>query len=270
MGCLQLTYLEEEESPLRVSWKREEVLEPKEDYYPFGLAISSYSSKTGDGYRFGYQGEYAEDETSETGFNAFQLRMYDPVIGRFVSADPARQYASAYVGMGNNPISLFDPTGGCVDSETGLRIPCPGGIPELGNEGLAITPEVDVSPHELLSNSGLVATNNPGDVINTNLSMSFSDAQDIAVLESKLVLSFAWEILKSEFESGSGEENTITLPDGTTQVAVLEAGFRLPNLAGIYKQLKNIQKAKEAATLSKRIGKNSVTIRTPTNKLDMI
>ncbi|AZQ63928.1 hypothetical protein EI427_17355 [Flammeovirga pectinis] len=62
-------------------------------------------------YRYGYQGEFAEDETNETGFNSFEARMYDPVIGRWMSVDPARQYASGYVGMGNNPILKVDPDG---------------------------------------------------------------------------------------------------------------------------------------------------------------
>ena len=40
------------------------------------------------------------------------LRDYDPVVGRFLSIDPAGQYASPYLGMGNNPINGVDPTGG--------------------------------------------------------------------------------------------------------------------------------------------------------------
>lgn len=40
--------------------------------------------------------------------------MYDPVIGRFLQVDPERQFASSYVGMGNNPINGVDPTGGKV------------------------------------------------------------------------------------------------------------------------------------------------------------
>ncbi|MEO0554168.1 MAG: LamG-like jellyroll fold domain-containing protein, partial [Bacteroidota bacterium] len=49
-------------------------------------------------YRYGFQGEYSEED-SETGWNSFEARMYDPVIGRWRSVDPAGQYWSPYVGM---------------------------------------------------------------------------------------------------------------------------------------------------------------------------
>ena len=80
------------------------------DYYPFGLAMKnrSYSSEP---YRFGYQGQFAEKD-EETGWNAFKLRMYDPVIGRWMSTDFYGQYWSPYLGMGNNPIIKIDTDGG--------------------------------------------------------------------------------------------------------------------------------------------------------------
>ena len=62
-------------------------------------------------YRHGYQGQYAEKDTT-TGWNAFELRMYDPLIGRWLQVDPEREFASPYNGMGNNPLGLTDPTGG--------------------------------------------------------------------------------------------------------------------------------------------------------------
>ncbi len=43
---------------------------------------------------------------------AFELRLWDGRIGRWLSTDPYGQYASPYVGMGNNPISGIDPDGG--------------------------------------------------------------------------------------------------------------------------------------------------------------
>lgn len=41
----------------------------------------------------------------------FGAREYDPQIGRFLSKDAFNQFNSSYTGMGNNPVSLIDPTG---------------------------------------------------------------------------------------------------------------------------------------------------------------
>ena len=77
------------------------------DYYPYGSVMREAGMK----YRFGYQGEFAEQD-DETGWNAFELRMYDSQIGRWMAPDPYGQYWSPYVGMGNNPESGVDPDGG--------------------------------------------------------------------------------------------------------------------------------------------------------------
>jgi RHS repeat-associated protein len=79
-------------------------------YYPYGLPIS-YRSHSSEHYRYGYQGQFAEKD-EETGWNAFELRMYEPVIGRWITVDPERQHPSPYVGMGNRPTGLIDPDGG--------------------------------------------------------------------------------------------------------------------------------------------------------------
>ena len=86
------------------------------DYYPFGLRMRGNLNS----YRFGYLSlsrscigsEYAEDETEETGWNSFELRNYDPVIGRWMTVDPYNQYWSGYIGMGNDPVNGVDPDGG--------------------------------------------------------------------------------------------------------------------------------------------------------------
>jgi len=62
-------------------------------------------------YRHGYQGQYAEKD-EETGTDDFELRNYDARIGRWTAPDPAGQFHSPYVGVGNNPISTVDPDGG--------------------------------------------------------------------------------------------------------------------------------------------------------------
>lgn len=82
------------------------------DYYPFGLVMDGREI-TDEAYRYGYQGQYSE-ENETTGWNEFELRMYDARFGRWLSVDPYGQYASPYVGMGNNPTSGVDPNGGKV------------------------------------------------------------------------------------------------------------------------------------------------------------
>jgi RHS repeat-associated protein len=80
------------------------------DYYPFGLPMEG-REVTQEDYRWGYQGQYAEKDTA-TGWNQFQLRMYDARFGRWLSVDPYGQYASPYLAMGNTPNSSIDPDGG--------------------------------------------------------------------------------------------------------------------------------------------------------------
>ncbi len=80
------------------------------DYYPFGKVAKTACSGAG-AYRYGYQGEFAEKD-GETDWNSFELRQYDSEIGRFTTTDPMGKFWSSYVGMGNDPVNLTDPTGG--------------------------------------------------------------------------------------------------------------------------------------------------------------
>jgi hypothetical protein len=43
---------------------------------------------------------------------AFQLRLWDGRLGRWLTVDPYGQYDSPYLGMGNNPVNSIDPDGG--------------------------------------------------------------------------------------------------------------------------------------------------------------
>ncbi len=79
------------------------------DYYPYGLVHEHYDGSIAA--RNGYQGQYSTIN-NETGLNEFELRQYDPVIGRWTSMDPYGQYPSPYVGMGNNPVNSIDKDGG--------------------------------------------------------------------------------------------------------------------------------------------------------------
>lgn len=79
------------------------------DFYPYGLVMEGREI-TDEFYRYGYQGQYSE-ENAVTGWNEFELRMYDARFGRWLSVDPADQYASPYVSMGNNPTIAIDTDG---------------------------------------------------------------------------------------------------------------------------------------------------------------
>lgn len=84
------------------------------DYYPFGMEIGGRNYTDAQGYRYGYQGKFAEKDP-ETGWNAFELRMYDSRVGRWLTLDPEGEFLSPYVGMGNDPVNKTDPTGGFTD-----------------------------------------------------------------------------------------------------------------------------------------------------------
>ncbi|WP_298140187.1 RHS repeat-associated core domain-containing protein [Flavobacterium sp.] len=76
------------------------------DYYPFGEHLPFRNSMNG--YKYAFQGQELD---GETGMEAFQLRLWDGRIGRWLSPDPAGQYFSPYLGMGNNPINGIDSDG---------------------------------------------------------------------------------------------------------------------------------------------------------------
>lgn len=82
------------------------------DYYPYGSPLTL----GGNDYRYGYQGQYAETDKESAWVN-FALRMYDPVIGRWMTTDPYGQYHSPYVGMGNDPVNGVDPDGGLFEKQ---------------------------------------------------------------------------------------------------------------------------------------------------------
>jgi len=48
-------------------------------------------------YRYAFQGQ---EKDSETGKEAFELRIWDARIGRWLTTDPKGEFASPYLGMG--------------------------------------------------------------------------------------------------------------------------------------------------------------------------
>ena len=82
-------------------------LEGYTDYYPGGMAMPNRNVQ-GD-YRYNYQGQELDEETGKV---AFELRLYDPRINRWLTTDPKREFSSPYLAMGNNWVNLVDPDGG--------------------------------------------------------------------------------------------------------------------------------------------------------------
>jgi RHS repeat-associated protein len=78
------------------------------DYYPYGMTIATGGTND---YRYGYQGNYAEKD-GETNWNAFELRMYNSRIARWLQYDPKNVGNSPYIGMNNDPVNNVDPDGG--------------------------------------------------------------------------------------------------------------------------------------------------------------
>ncbi|WP_445716943.1 RHS repeat-associated core domain-containing protein [Flavobacterium sp.] len=80
------------------------------DYYPFGEPMPNKHTTDGN-YRYAFQGQ---EKDPETGMEAFELRLWDGRLGRWLTVDPYHEFYSPYVGMGNNPISSVDVDGGYV------------------------------------------------------------------------------------------------------------------------------------------------------------
>ena len=82
------------------------LLKKRIDYYPFGMPMPNRNVEGG--YRYGYQGEFAEKEPEiNGGTNSFELRLWDSRIGRWLSPDPYGEFSSPYIGMGNNPLKYI-------------------------------------------------------------------------------------------------------------------------------------------------------------------
>ncbi len=101
----------------------------KTDYYPFGLAMSQYSTNIGSDYsknKYLYNGkEIQDDKLNGTffGWLDYGARFYDPQIGRWHSVDPlAEKYFSftPYAYCANNPIIFIDTDGRKIEYAKGV------------------------------------------------------------------------------------------------------------------------------------------------------
>lgn len=82
------------------------------DYYPFGMLMPGRSYSATGAYRYGFNGKENDNEVKgESNQIAFEARIYDPRLGRFLSCDPLEDkypYQSTCVFAHNNPVALID------------------------------------------------------------------------------------------------------------------------------------------------------------------
>lgn len=78
------------------------------NYYPFGMAATTWVRDGETENKYEYQGK---EYDSLTQWHDFHARQYDASLGRWFAQDPAKQFASQYLAMGNSPINGIDPDG---------------------------------------------------------------------------------------------------------------------------------------------------------------
>ena len=86
----------------------------EEAYYAYGLAMAGVGSlPSAADHHYLYQGKELENDF-DLAWHDFHARAFDAQLGRWHAHDPAYQFASPYVGMGNNPVVGVDPDGKLV------------------------------------------------------------------------------------------------------------------------------------------------------------
>jgi len=129
------------------------------DYYPGGMPMPGRQFVNGKPYRYGYQGEFAETD-EETGKPAFEARLYDPRINRWLTVDPAHEFFSPYLAMGNNWINTIDPDGRCTDCPENAQVGDTYNHPDYGEvsfsengwstaDGMGILDDVVIGANEM-------------------------------------------------------------------------------------------------------------------------
>lgn len=82
------------------------------DYYPFGMVMPGRSYTQENLYRYGFQGQESDDEVNGAGNSyAFEYRMHDPRLGKFLSVDPLSAtypWNSPYAFAENRVIDCLD------------------------------------------------------------------------------------------------------------------------------------------------------------------
>ncbi|HTN45535.1 MAG TPA: RHS repeat-associated core domain-containing protein [Flavipsychrobacter sp.] len=111
-----LTYVSNEQGQpvwfdnLAITYTKGRLLE-EHNYYPHGLlSEGAITAGVDPKNQYKHQSKLLQEELGMQLYD-FHARQYDPQIGRFWSVDPLDEFASGYIGMGNNPANLIDPSG---------------------------------------------------------------------------------------------------------------------------------------------------------------
>lgn len=101
---------------VRVVYNDEKFILARNDFYPFGLRYEGTDYLLNEiprVNRFLFNGkEYQLPfAAADLGLLDYGARMYDPVIGRWTTQDPAMQFTNPYIFCGNNPVQYIDPDG---------------------------------------------------------------------------------------------------------------------------------------------------------------
>ena len=76
--------------------------------------VRNYQQVADNGNDLKYCGSLGHPSGNSTGLIYMRARYYDPLLGRFISEDPARDGANWYAYAENNPVSFSDPSGKSV------------------------------------------------------------------------------------------------------------------------------------------------------------
>ncbi|MFD0522586.1 RHS repeat-associated core domain-containing protein [Paractinoplanes durhamensis] len=102
----------------------------RKQYKPYGEDRGTVATTAWPDLTHGYLGKPVE---ASTGYTDLGARKYDPVLGRFISADPVLETADpnqlgGYTYAGDNPVATSDPTGLRVDGDRPGCAPGNGGM----------------------------------------------------------------------------------------------------------------------------------------------
>ncbi len=124
-GQLQVLVANESELPVwfdDIEIKHTQDLIVQENHYdPWGLELAGIQKAGTHDDKWKFQGK---EQVSDVGLNwsDFSARYYDPQLGRWHAVDPADQFSSPYLAMGNNPVLFTDPDGQFVPLVIGAAI----------------------------------------------------------------------------------------------------------------------------------------------------